>query len=73
VVAPGLTMTSAGFYHNSVEVVDWAYNTDGPILAGQTSGPAPVPEPGATPIMLLAAGASGVLAWKRRHQQATKA
>jgi hypothetical protein len=50
----------------SLTVVDWAYNTDGSILAGQTSSP--VPEPSTAPVMLLAAGAAGVLAWKRRRR-----
>jgi hypothetical protein len=44
------------------DVTGWAYNTDGPIDAGQTSA---TPEPGYLPLMLLAAGAAGVLAWKR--------
>jgi hypothetical protein len=55
------------FLPNSITVVDWAYNTDGSILAGQTSSP--VPEPSTAPIMLLAGGAAGVLAWKRRRKE----
>jgi hypothetical protein len=60
------------FFPRSVTVIDWAYNTDGAILAGQTSGATPpaVPEPSTMPIMLLAAGAGGVLEWKRRRQSA---
>jgi hypothetical protein len=71
-VALGLTSLAGGGppAPDAVEVIDWAYNTDGPILAGQTSGPSPVPEPRTLPVMLLAAGAAGVLAWKRRRQSA---
>jgi hypothetical protein len=55
----------------SFDVTGWAYNTDGPIDAGQTSA---TPEPGYLPLMLLAAGAAGVLAWKRsRRPQAPNA
>jgi hypothetical protein len=53
----------------SFDVTGWAYNTDGPINAGQTS--ATTPEPSYLPLMLLAAG---VLAWKRnRRPQAPNA
>jgi hypothetical protein len=53
------------------DVTGWAYNTDGPIDAGQTSA---TPEPSYLPLMLLAAGAAGVLAWKRsRRPQAPNA
>jgi hypothetical protein len=52
----------------SLEITGWAYNTDGPIDAGETGA---VPEPGTLALMLLAGGAAGVLAWKRR--QATHA
>jgi PEP-CTERM motif len=69
-VAVGKTSFGGILPPDGIEVIDWAYNTDGPILAGQTSGPSPVPEPGAMPVMLLAAGAAGVLAWKRRRQSA---
>jgi hypothetical protein len=63
------------FFPRSATIVDWAYNTDGAILAGQTSGATPpaVPEPRTMPIMLLAAGAAGVLEWKRRRKLAAKA
>jgi hypothetical protein len=50
----------------SFEIFDYAYNTDGPIDAGQTSA---TPEPNYLPLMLLAGGATGVLAWKRRRSQ----
>jgi hypothetical protein len=49
------------------DVTGWAYSTDGPIDAGQTSA---TPEPGYLPPLLLAAGATGVLAWKRSRQPA---
>jgi hypothetical protein len=62
---------------NAVTVIDWAYNTDGTILAGElaggTEGPPFVPEPSTMPVMLLAAGAAGVLEWKRRRKLAAKA
>jgi hypothetical protein len=48
------------------EIFDYAYNTDGPIDAGQTSA---TPEPNYLPLMLLAGGATGVLAWKRRRSR----
>ncbi len=69
-----------GFNQNTIPatitIYGWAYNTDGPINAGETApgvyvGPiGAVPEPSTLPIMLLAAGAAGVLAWKRRRQSA---
>jgi hypothetical protein len=53
-------------FPGSFEIIDYAYNTDGPIDAGQTSA---TPEPNYLPLMLLAGGAGGVLAWKRRRSQ----
>jgi hypothetical protein len=50
----------------SFDVTGWAYSTDGPINAGQTSA---TPEPSYLPLMLLAAGAAGVLAWKRSRKR----
>lgn len=50
-------------FPGSYEITGWAYNTDGPIDAGEISA---IPEPGTMALMLLAAGAAGVLAWKRR-------
>jgi hypothetical protein len=51
-------------FPGSLAITGWAYNTDGPIDAGQTSA---TPEPGTLALMLLATGAAGVLAWKRRR------
>ena len=48
--------------------VDWAYNTVAgqEILAGQG---VPTPEPGTTSMALLAAGAAGLLALRKRRKQ----
>jgi hypothetical protein len=54
------------------QVIDWGYNnTGGSILAGQ-GAPAPVttPEPSTGALALLAAGAGGVLALRRRRKNA---
>ncbi|HWB99336.1 MAG TPA: PEP-CTERM sorting domain-containing protein [Bryobacteraceae bacterium] len=52
----------------SVTAIDWAYDTAGEsIVAGDTGLAAP--EPGTTAMALLAAGAAGVLAWRRRKTQ----
>jgi len=68
-VEPGwIQVQFTGTFPGSFDITGWAYNTDGPINAGQTSA---TPEPSYLPLMLLAAGAAGVLAWKRsRRQQA---
>lgn len=54
-------------FPGSIDVTGWSYNTDGPINAGET-GPV-VPEPNFLPLVLLASGAVGVLAWKRRRSR----
>jgi hypothetical protein len=52
----------------SMTAIDWAINTDGGILAGQTSNESsPTPEPNSGAMALLAAGSAGVLAWRRRQ------
>jgi PEP-CTERM motif len=66
-----------GTFPGTITIYGWAYNTDGPINAGEIAPgvyvpPLGVPEPSTLPVMLLAAGAAGVLAWKRRRQS-TKA
>jgi hypothetical protein len=55
--------------YESYHVNGWAYeNVAGvPILAGQTSGGAP-PVPEASTLVLFAAGAAGILAWRRRRR-----
>lgn len=54
------------------DIVSWAYNENAgeSILAGQTSNdsiPNSTPEPSSAAMALLAAGAAGVLAWRRRR------
>jgi MYXO-CTERM domain-containing protein len=52
-----------------IEALDWAYDPSGaPVIAGQTSSP--TPEPGTGALALLAAGAVGVSALRRRRQSA---
>ena len=57
---------SANSLPNSVTLIDLAYNDDGSaILAGQTAA---LPEPGTFGLALLATGAAGVLALRKRRQ-----
>jgi MYXO-CTERM domain-containing protein len=54
----------------TLTAIDWAINTNGGILAGQTSNQSEsssTPEPNSGAMALLAAGSAGVLAWRRRH------
>jgi hypothetical protein len=53
-------------YPDTITAIDWAYNTNGPIDAGQTA----VPEPGSLSLLLLAAGATGILALRQRKKLA---
>ena len=53
-------------FPDTITAIDWAYNTNGPINAGQTA----TPEPGPLSLLLLAGGASGVLALRRRKKAA---
>jgi hypothetical protein len=58
----------------SITAIDWAYNdvAGAPIRAGQTSdesGSSLVPEPSGKALALLAAGAMGVLAWRKRRRE----
>jgi hypothetical protein len=55
--------------YTSYHVNGWAYEdvAGEPILAGQTSGGAP-PVPEASTLVLFAAGAAGILAWRRRRR-----
>jgi hypothetical protein len=67
-----------GAFPPVITIYGWAYNTNGPINAGEIApgvyvGPLGVPEPSTLPVMLLAAGAAGVLEWKRRRNLAAKA
>jgi PEP-CTERM motif-containing protein len=66
-------VTSVDGYPTEVEAIDWAYNnsTGGAIYAGQTSDAPVAPEPNTAALGLLACGAAGLLAWrKRRAEQA---
>jgi hypothetical protein len=58
-------------YPDHLIAIDAAYNdvAGQPILAGQGI-PAATPEPGTMPLTLLAAGAIGIAAWKRRRKAA---
>ena len=58
-------------YPNQVTAIDWAYESVAGqrILAGQTED-TPVPEPGS--LALLATGAVGVAAWRRRRAEQPK-
>jgi hypothetical protein len=52
---------------NEIEAIDWAYGADGtPITAGEI----PTPEPSTSALALLAAGAAGVAALRRRRKAA---
>jgi MYXO-CTERM domain-containing protein len=54
-------------YPNELEVLDYAYDTTGnPIPAGFTGAP----EPGTSALAVLALGAAGITAWRRRRNEA---
>jgi len=59
---------NADGYPDELEIVSWAYNNvpGAPIAAGETGV---TPEPGTAALGLLAAGAAGLLAWRRRRAQ----
>jgi hypothetical protein len=62
---------SVAGHPDSVKIVDYAYNNvpGDPILAGQTTEESSaVPEPSTIALALLASGAAGVLAWRKRRQ-----
>jgi hypothetical protein len=55
--------SNAGF-PNSITALDWAIEDSGaPIVAGATG----TPEPGTMSMALLAAGAAGIVAWRKRR------
>ena len=55
-------------FPNQLQILGWALDTDGSaIQAGQTTA---TPEPGTFGLALLAAGAAGVLAWRKRKKVA---
>lgn len=53
----------------AIEAIDWAYNNvpGAPIRAGE-GAPTSTPEPGSIALALLAMGASGLLAWRKRWE-----
>lgn len=61
-IGPGNAVTATA--------IDWAYNdvAGASILAGE-GVPSAAPEPSTTSMALLAAGAAGVLAWRKRRKQ----
>jgi hypothetical protein len=61
-------------FPNKLTAIDWAYNdvAGAPIFAGEGL-PQAVPEPSTMALALLAAGSAGVLAWRRRRQEAADA
>jgi len=63
-----LQASGSSGYVNEVTVIDWAYNevSGASIGAGNTG----IPEPDSKAMALLAFGAAGVLAWRKRRQAA---
>jgi MYXO-CTERM domain-containing protein len=61
-------------FATQVEVISWAYNdvAGAPIAAGQTTEAAATPEPGTAALGLLALGAAGILALRKRRNQVSK-
>jgi hypothetical protein len=56
---------SGNGFPNKITVLDWAYEDSGaPIAAGDTG----TPEPGTMSMSLLAAGAAGIVAWRKRKK-----
>ena len=65
-----LRLVYTGGPPNSLTAVDWAYETTPglAIHAGQTAEPGGTPEPGTAALSMLALGAAGVLALRRRKR-----
>jgi hypothetical protein len=62
-----LKWNASNGFPNSITIVDWAIEDSGaPILAGADG----IPEPGTMSMTLLAAGAAGILAWRKRKNAA---
>lgn len=57
----------SGGFPEGIEAIDWAYNNvpGAPIKAGE-GAPISTPEPGSISLALLATGAAGLLAWRKR-------
>jgi LPXTG-motif cell wall-anchored protein len=68
-----VTIDGSGF-PSQLELIAWAYNdvAGAPIEAGQTTEAAATPEPGAAALGLLALGAAGILALRKRRNQLAK-
>ena len=65
-----LKWNSNSGFPNSITALDWAIEDSGaPIIAGDT-GAASTPEPGTMSMALLAAGAAGIVAWRKRRAAA---
>jgi hypothetical protein len=72
-----LKVLGTGGVPSEIEVIDWAYNDvarnlpGGSITAGEGAGSA-TPEPSTGALALLATGAAGLLAWRRRRAAALR-
>jgi len=56
---------------NAYTIVDYAFTTEGERITAGETGAVPMPEPGS--LGLLAAGATGLLAWRRRRHNSAQA
>jgi LPXTG-motif cell wall-anchored protein len=68
-----VTLDGSGF-PTQLEVISWAYNdvAGAPIEAGQTTEVGATPEPSTAALGLLALGAAGILALRKRRNQLTQ-
>jgi MYXO-CTERM domain-containing protein len=64
-------VTLDGGFPTQLELISWAYNdaVGGAINAGQTTGGSATPEPGTEGLALLALGATGILALRKRRKE----
>jgi len=56
-------------YPNEAEVIDWAYDNSGAAIAAGDTGQVVTPEPGTAALGLLAFGAMGILALRKRRKE----
>ncbi|MFN0053942.1 MAG: PEP-CTERM sorting domain-containing protein [Planctomycetales bacterium] len=69
-----ITDTNGAGFPAEVTAIDWAYNdVNGASIKAGDTGVVSVPEPATMAMTLFAAGAAGVLAWRRRKAQAEAA